>query len=99
MNVVWTVEPFAFEWDSDKDDSNFAKHGVSFVDAAEVFADPYARFMSSSDFGDEERLAVIGTNFALNLLLVVHTERDEYIRIISAPPATRHERHQYEERL
>ena len=92
------MEPFAFEWDSDKDESNFEKHGVSFFDAAQVFADPYARFMSSSDMEDEERLAVIGTNFALNLLLVVHTERDEYIRIISARPATRHERRQYEDR-
>ena len=32
--------PLGFEWDDDKASSNLAKHGVSFPEAATVFADP-----------------------------------------------------------
>jgi uncharacterized protein len=31
-----------FEWDSTKAESNLSKHGVSFAEAATVFADPMA---------------------------------------------------------
>ncbi len=34
-----------FEWDSAKAESNLAKHGVSFPEAATVFADPYAVYL------------------------------------------------------
>ena len=37
-----TVVEGDFEWDSDKATSNLAKHGVSFAEAATVFADPVA---------------------------------------------------------
>ena len=37
---VPTVVEGDFEWDSAKADSNLAKHGVSFAEAATVFADP-----------------------------------------------------------
>ena len=33
---------YEFEWDPLKADTNFAKHGVSFERAAEVFRDPLA---------------------------------------------------------
>jgi uncharacterized DUF497 family protein len=31
-----------FEWDGQKADHNFRKHGIQFVDAARVFDDPLA---------------------------------------------------------
>ena len=31
---------FVFEWDNDKADANFEKHGVDFVDAARIFEFP-----------------------------------------------------------
>jgi uncharacterized protein len=34
-----------FEWDSAKADANVRKHGVSFPEAATVFADPYAVYL------------------------------------------------------
>jgi len=37
-----TVVEGDFEWDSAKAASNFTKHGVSFFEAATVFADPSA---------------------------------------------------------
>jgi len=40
-----TVVEGDFEWDSDKATSNLAKHGVSFAEAATVFADPFAVYL------------------------------------------------------
>jgi Ribonuclease toxin, BrnT, of type II toxin-antitoxin system len=39
---VATVIDGDFEWDEDKAEANLAKHGVSFAEAATVFADPAA---------------------------------------------------------
>lgn len=46
---------------------------------------------------DEERFVLLGQSFAGRLVVVVHTYRDEKIRIISARIATRNERRSYEE--
>ena len=40
-----TVVEGDFEWDSVKAESNLAKHGVSFPEAATVFADPMAVYL------------------------------------------------------
>ncbi len=34
--------PAQFEWDEEKAQANLRKHGVSFEDAIQVFADPFA---------------------------------------------------------
>lgn len=98
MNITAELGRAKFEWDSGKNASNIAKHGVSFYDAMEVFIDRFQRFMAAEEVDAEERRAVIGMSLSLNLLLVVHTERNDHIRIISARPATRHERRFYERR-
>ena len=67
-----------------------------FVDATEVFFDPLVQFLSAEPVDTEDRSIAIGRNISLNILLVVHTERDDHIRIISARPPTRHERRLYE---
>jgi hypothetical protein len=41
-NAVASVVEGDFEWDSDKAQANLEKHGVSFPEAATVFADPAA---------------------------------------------------------
>lgn len=33
-----------FEWDENKAESNFLKHGIQFEEAVTVFADPYLMF-------------------------------------------------------
>ena len=45
---------------------------------------------------EEERLVLIGMSYKNRLLVVVHTERGEDIRIISARRATKIERNNYE---
>ncbi len=98
MRITAHLHGTDFEGDSLKEDSNVEKHGVTFYDAMEVFFDKFQRFLEPAEIDAEERRAVIGMNLSLNLLLVVHTERDDYTRIISARPPTRDERRLYEER-
>jgi uncharacterized protein len=45
----------------------------------------------------EERHVLIGQSHHNRILVVVHTERGDRIRIISARPATNRERNRYEE--
>jgi uncharacterized DUF497 family protein len=46
---------------------------------------------------DEHREVTLGYTMKKNMVFVSHCERGERIRIISARPATRTERRQYEE--
>jgi len=85
-----------FSWDERKAASNLKKHGVSFDEAATVFADPLA--LAIDDVLEPERTLLLGMSHRERLLLVVHVEVDEStIRIISARRATSHERRRYEE--
>ena len=74
--------------------SNLKTHGVSFPEAATVFADPAAVYLD--DGSGTDRMVVIGTSLRDLLLYVVHVERGLRDRIISARPATRAERDVYE---
>lgn len=89
-----TVVEGDFEWDSTKAESNLAKHGVSFPEAATVFADPMAIYLD--DGSGTGNMVVIGTSLRERLLYVVHVERGERDRIISARPATAAERTVYD---
>ncbi len=87
----------AFEWDVEKAESNLQKHGVSFNEAATVFFDPLSITIPDPlHSGEESRFVTAGLSQQQNHLVVVHTERGERIRIISARPATPRERKKYE---
>lgn len=87
-----------FEWDREKAKKNLKKHGVSFEEASSVFADPLALTIHDPLHSDEEdRYVTIGESNRRRLLVVVFTDRDDRIRIISATTATRQERRDYEE--
>jgi uncharacterized protein len=70
---VPTVIEGSFEWDSGKAAANIAKHGVSFPEAAIVFADPFAVYLD--DGSGEGRMVVIGISLRQRILYVVHVER------------------------
>ena len=77
------------------------KHGVDFNLAATVFRDPFALSVLDEDHLEtEERWVTVGESQQDQLLVVVHTARQIGERIvahiISARPATRHERRQFE---
>jgi uncharacterized protein len=92
-----------FAWDPAKAASNLAKHGVAFTQAASVFADALALTVfdgAHSEF--EERWFTLGMDSSTKLLAVSHTysvtgPTSARVRIISARPATRSERRQYED--
>ena len=86
-----------FEWDDDKAKSNLKKHGVSFEEAATIFNDPRIATISDPDHSEqEERFVSLGMSFIQRLLSVIHTERAERTRLISARKATKSERKTYE---
>ena len=87
-----------FEWDPNKAKSNLAKHGVSFDEASTAFKDPFSMTIEDPLHSqEEERLVLIGYSRRNRLLVVIHADRGDRIRIISARAATRKERNRYEE--
>ncbi len=87
-----------FEWDRLKSATDREKHGVSFEEAATAFGDPLSITILDPDSSDEEhRFVLIGQAFSGRLLVVVHTDRGESTRLISARLATRRERVSYEQ--
>jgi uncharacterized DUF497 family protein len=94
MDIIYRLQGETFEWDEQKARINVEKHGITFEEAAEAFLDPFSRGGDAS-VGGEDRQLRIGYS-AQRLLLVVHTERSNATRIISARPATRAERKLYE---
>tara|TARA_R110002020_G_scaffold102381_7_gene240462 strand:+ start:1052 stop:1333 length:282 start_codon:yes stop_codon:yes gene_type:complete len=89
-----------FGRDPDKAASNLRKHGIAFEDAARVFLDPLAVHEQDRIVDGEERWQTIGTLNHTLIVVVAHTTHgdgdDEFIRIISARKAERHERRRYE---
>jgi uncharacterized DUF497 family protein len=87
-----------FEWDFAKAERNRRKHGVTFDEAATVFADPRELYMFDPDHSViEDRFVSVGQSSADRLLVVGYTERGSKIRIIFARRATSLERFDYEE--
>ena len=87
-----------FQWDPNKAADNITKHGVSFDEATTVFGDPLAATISDPEHSAEEaRFVTMGQTASERLVVVVHTERGEEVRIISARQATAGEKKKYAE--
>ncbi len=87
-----------FEWDTCKAEKNIKNHGVSFDEASTAFNDTLSLTIFDPLHSEgEDRPILIGNSHINRLLVIVHTERGDKIRIISARQATRDERKQYEE--
>ena len=87
-----------FEWDPKKARQNIKMHGISFDEASTAFRDPLSITIDDPLHSKgEERLVLIGQSLRGRLLVVVHTERGDSVRIISARLATNKERLRYEE--
>jgi uncharacterized DUF497 family protein len=92
------MDDLRFTWDAAKARANLAKHGVSFEDASTVFRNPLAKVLPDPTHSEHElRSLIIGHSAGGRLLLVVFTEADDRIRIISARDASARERGGYEE--
>lgn len=85
-------------WDPAKARLNKKKHGVDFEEAATVFRDPLLLVMPDLEHSEgEDRWIALGKSVSQVLLVVVHTEDEWTIRIISARKADPWERRQYEQ--
>jgi uncharacterized DUF497 family protein len=87
-----------FEWDPGKARANEAKHGVTFQEATEIFADSLSSTVADPDHSeDEQRFVIFGRSLSNRYLVAAYTERGDRIRIISARMMTRGERVAYEQ--
>ena len=87
-----------FEWDPAKAKQNLEVHSVSFDEASTAFRDTLSlAIYDPLHSKDEDRFVLIGNSHRGRLLVVVHTERGDNIRLVSARKASQKERMQYEE--
>lgn len=88
-----------FEWDEAKAAANLVKHGISFDEAQTVLGDANTITLFDDRHTDvEDRFIDIGMSANGRILVVVYTENEARIRIISCRRATPKERRQYEQR-
>lgn len=84
-----------FEWDEAKNILNMAKHGISFEEACLIFDGPvFSNIDNRFDYGEERTLS-IGLIENIVAVVVIHTQRNGNIRIISARLANRQERNRF----
>lgn len=88
--------PLSFEWDPAKAATNLAKHGISFESAATAFGDPRSLVIPDPAHSQiENRFILLGQTSQGLMVVVVHVERGDRIRLISARRASRKERNMY----
>lgn len=87
-----------FEWDEAKRLANLQKHGIDFIDVSAVFDGDTVTVEDNRYSYGEQRFVTFGL-LQGRVVAVVHTERDELTRIISARKATNYEQRTYFEQL
>lgn len=88
-----------FEWDEAKNAANVRKHGIDFADAVKIF-DAWTLTIVDDRFDYGEVRSISTGPMASSLVTtVVHTDRKNRIRLISARPASAKERIRYETAL
>ena len=85
-----------FEWNVDKANSNYKKHGVEFQTAVQLFFDPFLIALEDKIEEGEWRHHALGMTKDWKILFVAFVWRGDNIRIISARLATNSERKRYE---
>ena len=82
-----------FEWDENKNQKNFDKHGLTFDVSIEVFSDKYG-YEVDRIVDNEIRTKYVGSLDGV-VLSVIYTKREQKYRIISARCASKTERRLY----
>ncbi|MBY5355753.1 BrnT family toxin [Rhizobium leguminosarum] len=89
----------AFEWDSEKAASNLRKHGISFEEAVTIFQDDTLTIEDGASYDEMREISFGRLEGGLGstvVVCVVHTDREDRIRIISARKATAQERKHFD---
>ena len=86
------------DWDEFKKQINFKKHGLDFEDAGLVFQGKTVTFEDNRQDYSEQRLITLGL-LKGRCVVVVHTPRKGFTRIISMRKANEREKAIYQKRL
>ncbi len=87
-----------FEWDENKRQADIRKHGIDFVDIPPLFeGDIFTIEDKRYDYA-ETRFITFGL-LNVRIIVVIHTERNGNLRIISARKATKNESKRYIQRI
>lgn len=87
-----------YEWDEAKRVANIHKHGIDFIDASVIFNRDILTIEDNRYNYGEQRFVTLGL-LQGRVIAVVHTEREDCIRIISARKATKYEQQVYFKQL
>ena len=79
-----------FIWHEPKRQANLKKHGVDFIDSERVFAGPTFTFEDDREDYGEQRWVTLGL-LGMKVIVTVHTETEDEIRVISMREATNDE--------
>ncbi len=82
-------------WGEAKRQANLDKHGLDFVDAVMVLESPYRLDVESVRSGEQRIQSFAYVFDVLAVLTVVHTAREDALRIVSFRPASEEERSAY----
>jgi uncharacterized DUF497 family protein len=85
---------YRFVWDESKRLTNLRKHAIDFVDALTIFDGDAVTIEDDRFDYDEQRFMTLGL-LGRQVIVVIHTERGETIRIISARKALSNEQKRY----
>ena len=83
-----------YVWDEAKRQRNITKHGLDFAEAETIFNNPLVIFGDNRIAYGEQRMIALGLLKTL-VVVVVHVEDDQTIRIISMRKANRDETNIY----
>jgi uncharacterized protein len=87
-----------YEWDEAKCLANLRKHGIDFIDVPVVFDGDTLTVEDNRYSYGEQRFVTFGL-LQGRVVAVVHTEREDCTRIISARKATKYEQRTYFEEI
>lgn len=87
-----------FDWDKNKNQSNYEKHGLCFEDVDFVFEGKTISFKDDREDYGEERFITLG-ELKNRVVVVVHMQRGLVTRIISMRKANEREKKIYFKRL
>lgn len=83
-----------FIWDENKRQSNLAKHGLDFAYAHKVFNGAIVLFEDNRFCYGEQRMVAVGL-LDITVVIVVHVDDDDTIKIISMRRANNNEQKLY----
>ena len=87
-----------FTWDERKRRANIGKHGLDFADAEKVFAGPMVLFEDDrTDYGEQRMIGIGSLDYLI--VIIVHVETDDTVRIISMRKADNDETNLYYENV